>query len=172
MPVLIWGLTFFAAAFILHFSIWKVRIPFRQTNALIAIFFSTLSLGLVLLFVSGNSIHLQNQFMPGSPFEYLHIALLSASLALAYIITYSALEVDSPSLSLILALNQAANGLTKEEISRIMTDQKLVIPRIKDLIRDKHITEERGLYRISKKGRNFILIFILYRNILGLGKGG
>lgn len=163
MRILIFGLSFFIIAFILHFTIWKIRVPRRQINALLMFFFGTLAL----------SILLSSLFVGIGLLEYLQIILLFTSLTAAYIITYSAIEVDSPSLSLMLAFSAAGRaGLVMEDIYKFMTDEKLVIPRINDLVRDKLITDDYGKYRLTRSGKNFVLIFILYRNFLGLGKGG
>lgn len=160
MFVLFWSLLLFIAAFLLHLIIWKIRIPRRQTNTLLGIFFGIYILG-ILLFV-------RPEF-----FEGLYIFVFFASLTLAYIITYSAVEVDSPSLSLVMAFNKSASfGLSRENISEFMTDEKLVIPRINDLVRDKLIYVDSGKYKLTAKGKNFIIIFILYRKLLGAQKGG
>lgn len=160
MHVLSCGLIFFSIAFILHFIIWKIRIPRRQTNALFAIFFGICILGIFLFAKSGF-------------FESLYIFVLFSSLTLAYIITYSAIEVDSPSLSLVTAFdNNAKAGLSREDISKFMTDSKLVIPRISDLVRDKLVYSDSGKFKLTAKGKNFIRIFILYRRLLGAQKGG
>jgi len=162
MHVLSWGLIFFSVAFILHFIIWKIRVPRRQTNVLLAIFFGVCILGIFLFAKSGF-------------FESLYIFVLFSSLTLAYIITYSAIEVDSPSLSLVMAFDKSqSSGLSRENISKFMTDEKLVICRINDLVRDKLIYKDAqtGKFKLTISGKRFVKIFVLYRRLLGAQKGG
>ncbi len=162
MHVLSSGLIFFSIAFILHFIIWKIRVPRRQTNALLAIFFSVCILGIFLFAKSGF-------------FESLYIFVLFSSLTLAYVITYSAIEVDSPSLSLVMAfVKSGRSGLNREDISKFMTDEKLVICRINDLLRDKLIYKDpqTANFKLTTSGRNFVTIFVLYRRLLGAQRGG
>lgn len=159
MYVLFWGLVYFTTAFVVHFIIWKIRIPRRQTNALLGIFFATFILSII--------------FLKPDFFESLYIFVLFTSLTLGYIITYSAIEVDSPSLSLVMAFDKSAkDGLSREEISKFMTNEKLVITRINDLVRDKLIYNDSSKFKLTVKGRRFIRIFILYRRFLGAQKGG
>lgn len=160
MYILFLGLSLFIIAFLLHFIIWKIRVPKRQTNTLLGIFLGVYLLD-IFLFVR-----------PGF-FECLYIFVLFISLTLAYIITYSAIEVDSPSLSLVMAFIKSGSvGLSRDDIFKFMSDKKLVISRISDLVRDKLIYKISEKYKLTRKGRNFILIFILYRKLLGAEKGG
>ena len=49
MRVLCIALTIFAAGFMVHWICWRVRIPRRQTAALLAIFGLTIAAGLIAL---------------------------------------------------------------------------------------------------------------------------
>ncbi len=174
MKVLLWGLAFFILSLILNLFIWRVRLPKRQTNALLKIFYGVFVLGIILFEVSkAFNDNTSYQFLPNGIPEYLHLFLLFTSLSLAYIITYSAVEVDSPSLVMVLAVNKAGrNGLSKTEFAELLTNERLVIPRINDLVRDKLIFLNRDKYKLTSNGRLFISIFILYRKIMNAQKGG
>lgn len=104
---------------------------------------------------------------------YLHIALLVVSLALFYITTYSAIEADSP--SLVMAMNiaqEGLKGLSKEQLFQTVSDDILIKPRIIDLVNARLIYLDSDRYKITKKGAYFIRIFILYRRLINLPKGG
>ncbi|MCZ7644144.1 MAG: hypothetical protein M5U26_02505 [Planctomycetota bacterium] len=93
--------------------------------------------------------------------------------AAAYIITYSAVEVDSPSLVMIMSVDQAgAEGLPKVDFHRRMNDDVLVRPRLRDMLRDGLAVREDGRYRLTAKGRRSIRVFVLFRRLMRLSKGG
>lgn len=157
MKTLLWGSVIFGVSFIFHLGVWKVRLPKRQTRALLIIFFGALAAFFV-FFRGYASLSLQG---------CLSVGLFVVSLTLAYIITYSAMEVDSPSLVMVNAIAGAGpEGLPKGRFDEMMTDDVLVIPRIKDLLRDGHVYLEGGRYRLTPKGESFIRIFIFYRKLL------
>jgi hypothetical protein len=162
MKVLFWGIILFCCAFFVHLIVWRIRLPKRQTKTLLVIFFGTLLIG---LFTLGSA----KFILP----EYLHIVLFVTSLTLAYMITYSALEADSPSLVMIMSIaNAGITGLLKTQFEQRMTDDVLIIPRIQDLLRDQMIYEQEGKYKLTSKGLLFARIFIVYRHILNISQKG
>ncbi|OGH51475.1 MAG: hypothetical protein A3G13_01865 [Candidatus Levybacteria bacterium RIFCSPLOWO2_12_FULL_37_7] len=172
MVVFIWSFVISIIAFLIHFIVWKIKIPKRQTRALISIFFLVLVVFIIgILVVQGFNIHCS--FLPGTLPQYLHISLFVISIMLAYIITYSALEADSPSLVMVMEIHKAGQyGLPVESFKQAMTDEVLVIPRVSDLVRDKLIYLEEKKCVLTGKGKLFANIFIFYRHLLNLNKGG
>lgn len=171
MNVFFWSVVFLSVAFLLHLVIWKIHLPTRQTRALLLIFFGTLMVGLLCLW--GMKIFLPSRMIPALFPQYLHIALFVMAFTLAYLITYSAIEADSPSLVMMLAIADAGpDGLPKVHFEQRMTDELLVLPRIRDLVRDKMVTLANGKYVLTPKGKRFALIFIVYRRILGIAEKG
>ena len=172
MSVLIFGSSVFFVYFLIHLIIWKLKVPKRQTIALLKIFFLTLVLFVIFMIISSLSGQC-NDYIPKNMSDYLHIFFLSLSLNLAYIITYTALEADSPSLVIILSIAEAGlNGISKKEFEQKMNNDILVNPRIKDLLLDKLVYLDSNIYKLTKKGILFISIFIIYRNLLNAPKGG
>jgi len=105
--------------------------------------------------------------------EYEMVFLYFISLTLAYIITYSAIEADSPSLAIVLTINSAGSyGLEEEVLDKIMTNDILVKPRIRDLIIDKMVYVDGEKYKLTPKGLLLVRTFIFYRKILNTEKGG
>lgn len=173
MKVLFWGSALFCLAFSLHLIVWKVHIPERQIKVLLQIFFGTSIIGLLSLWAVSNFIAVFSIYVPKFFSEYLHIMLFLTSLTLAYMITYSGIEVDSPSLVMIMLIaNAGPNGLDEKEFAKIMTDDLLVKPRVKDLILDRMVYLDGNKYRLTPKGLLLAHIFIFYRKILNAGKGG
>jgi hypothetical protein len=105
--------------------------------------------------------------------EILRVCVLYVSLVLAYLITYSAIEVDSPSLVIILKIAESGdNGIESSALSAWLTDELLVDPRLADLVRDKAARLENGRYHLTPKGMLLAEIMVFYRRLLKAGKGG
>ena len=95
------------------------------------------------------------------------------SLLLAYMITYTALEADSPSLVMVMTIGSAGpEGLDKKKFDRLMSDDTLIVPRIEDLVLDKMVYMDGDKYRLTPKGVLMARIFVFYRKLLGAPKGG
>jgi len=104
---------------------------------------------------------------------FLRIALFSGSVFAAYIVSYPAIEADSPSLLIALAVAKAGgNGVSQAELCARFDDANLIYPRLNDLLTDKMAVLEGGKYKITAKGVLLSRIFAAYRDILGAGKGG
>lgn len=147
--------------------------PRRQTKRLLQILLATLIAGLVSLWVISKFSITYSLYVPNNFSEYLHIALFFISLTLAYMITYSAIEVDSPSLLMIMAITEAGlEGLDKKELEQKMSDEILIKPRFEDIIIHRMSYLEGHKYKLTRKGSFIAKIFIFYRKILNLGKGG
>ena len=167
--MLCFGLSLFLFAFFFHLVLWRFYIPKRQTRTLLVLFVMVWILGLAFRYYLADS-----EIVPSFSFvDSLHVSLLYASLYASYAVTYIALEVDSPSLVIALRIAKAGSrGLPREELHRLTDNDLLVVPRVRDLVRDRWIFFEKERYRLTRKGRFFAELFILFRGILRAGKGG
>jgi len=173
MTILLWGITLFFVAFFFQIIIWKIHIPERQTQALVILFFCILAIGLFFLAIISHLYRISNLPVPRAYSDYLHIALFFTSLTLAYMITYSAIEVESPSLLMILKISDmGTQGLDRKDLEETMNDELLIIPRVRDLLTDRMAYLEGEQYKLTRKGKVAAKIFIFYRKILNAGKGG
>lgn len=173
MKILFWGLMLFALAFCLHLIIWRIRIPKRQTSALLTIFIFTLFIGLLGLGIISVSYTNSNPFILQKISECFHISLLFISFTLAYITTYSAIEVDSPSLLIVKRVAESgANGLEISKLEEITDDDLLVKPRIENLLTDKLIYLCGDKYKLTAMGLLIARVFRFYRKLLNAPKGG
>lgn len=172
MKVLFWGLCLVALAFVLHLIVWKIHLPKRQIKTMLLMFFGTLIFGSAFLWTHP-AISLFGIGVPDGWIEYVRIALLFTAFTLAYMITYTGLEADSPSLVMALSISQAGpEGLSKNVFFQQMTDDILIKPRVRDLVTDKMAYLDGDTYRLTPKGILLANIFVVYRSILGAGKGG
>ena len=123
MNVLVWSIALLGLAFGLHLAVWRIRLPARQTRALLTVFFGVLVAGLAALGAAGVMAPRWAPYLPAWPAQLLHVGLFFVSVTLAYMITYSALEADSPSLVMIQAIADAGDdGLDERRFDQAMTD--------------------------------------------------
>ena len=160
MKILICGLALFGLAFLLHVLIWRIKKPANSIKSLVLLF--------ILVLVVGSILSPVHEFS-----SYVYIWVFFLSLFAAYLLSYPAIEVDSPSLVIVMRIFQSGKaGLNLEKLGQLSKNNLLVEPRLKDLVDAGLVDLSSSVYKINRKGRMFIFPFIFYRNILGLGKGG
>lgn len=159
MKVLFYASLTFLTALLLHLVIWKICLPKRNRPVvLVNIFFWVLVLGTIILKNYSGCL------------DYI---VLYCSLAAAYIVSYPAIEADSPSLAITYNIAKVSKaGLANLELYEIMTDETLVVARVNDLLNDGliHIKSER--YFLAPQGLFLAGLFVWFRKLLNLPKGG
>jgi len=150
----------FLVVFLIHIGIWRIKKPLRQTRVLLFIFFGFLFAEIVFLGI-------KDHFNGPVLIELLHISVIYTSMALGYIVFYSAMEVDSPSLRMVMAIHdEGSQGLERGLLDNLMTEDVLVKPRLMDLIRDEMVVFSDSKYKIAPKGRSLIKILNLYYGLI------
>ena len=173
MKTLVWGIALISLSFLTHLIIWRVRLPLRQTKTLLVLFFGILSIGLMTNYFLAQWLGEPQQWLFYSIPEYLQIVIFFTALTLGYIITYSALEADSPSLVIILSIHKSGKeGMSKQKFEQLMNNTILIDPRIADLERDQMVIFNHGKYQLTSKGRRFAQLFTVYRRMLRANVGG
>ncbi len=169
MAVFLYTLILLLAAFSVHVCVWKIRLPRNHSKALMFIFLSVLAIGILGAFVWGRTWIGMADFG-----EYFQIIAAYVAVMLAYVVTYSGIEVDSPSLVMVLDVDRAGpEGLAQECFIRDMNNERLVLPRINDLLKGGLAELDNGLYRLTPKGKAVARLFCFYRWLLGKKhKGG
>ena len=159
--------------FLLHVIVWKIYLPKYQTKVLLQILFGTLIVGLGIL-LTKLEIEVFGIKVPKNTIEYFHVFLFVTALSLSYMITYSALEADSPSLVMIMSIADAGEkGLDRATLQVNLDDDILIKPRVMDLILNKMAYTDGEKIYLTSKGVIFAQVFTSYRNLIGLEiKGG
>lgn len=150
-------------SFLAQIVLWKIRLPDQQIRALLIIFAIVFGLWLVGALVFSVAL-----------LEVLHVGLFYLSISLCYVITYSAVEADSPTLSLIHLLGgKRAQGCSGDEIARFLTQHSFVRARLAALVHSGLIREQNGRYVIAGKHSIAFRIILGFRKVYGsIPKGG
>jgi hypothetical protein len=158
----------FAAAFLVHWLWWRVRIPGRQTAVLLGIFFTTLGAwGLAAGLLP------ESLLAPRSIWELLHVAMFHVALSLAYVVAYSAIEHRSPSMTVLTFVADAgAAGRPVAEVRAILEAASPVETRLAAMLREGMVQEADGAYRLAVKGRAWAVVLSNWRRFLRLPRGG
>lgn len=147
----------------IHVAIWRFHHPKQHALALIVILLLVL---IVFLIISTGSFQLPL-------IDIAAISLLYVALSCAYIQIYPASQADSPSLRILLIVDQnKTRGLSEGEIKTFFTSKSLLDDRINDLLHSGLISKtNQQEFTLTKKGKILILPFIVLRNLIGLPKG-
>lgn len=163
MRLLAVAVVVFAAAFLCNLALWRIRAPRRQIKALLRLYFGALAAALLLGWA------MNQPALRFSPAETVHLLLFYTSLTLGYIITCQAVQVDSPSLVIVLDIAAAGpGGLGRDQLLAQASDEILVRPRLNDLVRDEVVEFDGTTYRMRRRGGRFLAVIVGWRRLMGL----
>jgi MFS family permease len=156
--------------FCIHLVWWRVHLPRRQRSVLLALFIGG---GLLLAPAAGWLAGLAG-LGTLSWIQWLNVALGVVAFALAYVVTYSALEADSPTLSLLRFIEERGrSGATFEELTDFINRRPFVAARLGALIEEDMLVEEGGRYRLSQHPYTLFRLVLCHREtILGIKEQG
>jgi hypothetical protein len=151
-------------AWLVHLVLWRLRLPEAQLKALLVIFavvWAVAALSFLTGFVGFGS------FAAGWLVGFLYFCLIYWSAAFCYMITYSAMEGDSPTLSLTRHLHRRGEeGVSHEEIEEFFQQRPFVGARVKALVTDNVFIKEEGGYRLSPGSYVFFRVILGYRRVV------
>lgn len=170
---LLWSLAVFLVSIGLHVVVWRVHAPRRHTRVIVIIFLAVLAAAMGGGALIEDGAPRLAAWLPSCPAEQGQMVIVVLSLLAAYIITYSAMEADSPTLVMIRELGRAgAEGVERNHFHRVMSDDLLVVPRLEDLLRDGLARLEGECYVLTLKGRLMTGAILAHRNLMRRGPGG
>jgi hypothetical protein len=162
------GVGLFVLAFVIHLVWWRIRVPYRQLPTLFKWFMLFLPLGVGALYLLGLW-PVERLVSPATAV----VALLYFSLTITYVITYSALEADSPTLTLIRWIAQRPDGATEKELESFMATRPFIQARLKALHVDKMAVQRDGRVYLNGQPSFFFRLIIAWRALYGpIDKGG
>jgi len=170
MLILLWGTALLGIGFFVHVIIWRWRKPANSAIALVTVFLSVLILGVAGALIPLDSV---NALQPRTILELAQIVLFFFAGMSAYINTFPAIETESPSLAIALLIQENTDqGLTRDDIHARLDASYGVLPAYRNLVAERMVTCESGIYRLTRKGRLIARIFHAYRLIIGKEFGG
>jgi hypothetical protein len=153
--------------------IWRRRRPRAQYTALLALYLGALPLATAALIGARLAWPAAAGALPLEPVDYATFAVLYVALVLAVGTTYSAVQADSPTMSILLAVEAAGTrGLGQDELVDRFPDRVLVVPRLDDLLAGGLARLRDGRYVIRRRGVLLARTFVAFRRILGMERGG
>lgn len=173
MASLVSALGAFSLWLIVHLVVWRLRKPVGQYVALGGLCLAVLVFALTGLSALQPANRDLGAFLPSTALGVFNFTMLYAALALAYLVTYSAVQADSPTMTILLRVGEAGpTGLSLDEILAQLNDDVLVVPRLEDLVVGKLVRRDGGRYVIGPRGALLARTYICYRALLGMEKGG
>jgi hypothetical protein len=162
MAVFLSAFGVFAIAFAIHLIWWRLRVPRRQAAVLSALFLSVAIAGF-------GTIAIGNPFPGEMPVPRILLSvLLFFSFSAAYLILFSALEADSPTLTVIgLIAERGSRGIHRQEVISIMQRHSYVKLRIEQMVTDGMVVEMPNGLRLASQGLWLTSIVLFYRTMLG-----
>ncbi len=162
-------LTLFSAAFLLHWILWRIRVPRRQSAVLLAVLLAALPVGLaVVTFMPALQL-----FRPHGFWQFVQVSTFHIALTLAYVVAYSAIEGRSPSMTLLSYVADArGKGRSRAELEAVFRDDDPVTLRLEALVRDNMIARDGSGYVLTAKGWGWARCFGTFRSLLKMQKGG
>jgi hypothetical protein len=173
MTALFLAILLFLLAFVIHIIIWRIKQPSATAQTLIVVMCGGICGGAGALWFGGQFFPALQPMLPDTLGNWLQPVVTALSAAAVYVMTYPALEVESPTLVMIdLLAGSEPNGLSRDDLYGRLDDSFLVTPRLDDLLREGLMTEIAGRCRLTARGRKLSQIFQAWRRLLGAGIGG
>lgn len=167
--MLVFSIATFVVALAAHFVIWWIRLPRSHTTSLLKIFALTLAAALAV----NRLLPLPAGWGPRTAWEHLLMITFHFSLALTYIIFYSAVEGDSPTCRIVASVADAGHrGLSRADLSGILDNERVVLSRVRAMVQQGLAREEGGLLRLTPAGLAFARLYFAVERIFGLKRGG
>jgi len=158
------GIALFLMAFAVHVLLWRIHVPKRQGRMLAVIFLVVLIVGVGLL-LSPAAASIGPDF---SLLRRILTILLYCSFCTVYLILFTAIEADSPTLTMIaLIFDRRAQGIGREELLRSIDFNSFSRLRLDQLLRDDMVLLDGERLRPTRKGRIVVDIILTYRYLLG-----
>ena len=152
-----------AAGFLIHLVLWRIRLPRQQFLTLLIIF--------GVIFCAWFAAY-GVRFLALS--DLLHVTMAYASISVGYVVLYSAFNLDSPTLGLMLYVAEAkAAGRSREEVLAFLGKRSFVKGRLGQLLDSGLVREENARYVVIGIGSPGFRFILAYRKLYGsIPKGG
>ncbi len=166
MNALLFGTGLAVFAFFIHVLLWRVRVPRREWRALVLVFTVIAVLALTAVLISPRLA----RFGMSTP-RLILAGLLFGGLGIVYLILFSALESDSPTLTMLQLVRQhRRSGITESELAHRSAKRAYARVRLQQMLRDGLAEQAGSRIRATRRGKRVTLIVLVYCRMLGLGR--
>jgi hypothetical protein len=151
----------FLLAFAIHLIWWRRKVPRRQSFALLTLFLLTGACGFAIVLFADLA-YGELRFP-----RLLLAVLLYGSFCVVYFIVFSALEADSPTLTMVRFVADAGpRGIHRDDLMRAMERHSYVQTRIDQMITDGMAVETLTGLRLAPQGLWLSALVLFYRRLL------
>jgi hypothetical protein len=166
MTVLLAGAGLLFLSFCVQLALWRIFVPTRQICALLVVF-------ILVPLIAVGFVQLTGMSMPAalSAAETVRLAIFYVSCALTYIVLYSAIEEQSPTLAIISYVAEKSQCSTADLVDRFGRGHELS-QRIELLARSEFVRQQGDHYRLSPAGNRLAKLFDAANRLFGLESGG
>ncbi|MEQ8788003.1 MAG: hypothetical protein RIC55_16975 [Pirellulaceae bacterium] len=162
------GITFGTLAFVFlaHVIMWRIRLPEKPLKLLLYMFLVSITAVLVVHFKIEDSLLKRDIPHLSGLADYLAVILLYVPISLAYIIGYTTLQVDSPTLSLIWEMHRTgAAGMSSDDISRFSSERPFVRDRLDALLEQGVIVRRNDRLFAANRLLPMFRVVLFYRSL-------
>lgn len=168
MSVLVIGAGLLVLAFIVQVALWRIALPERQTRALLVLFSVVPILVFGIASASGHPLVL-------STAELARLGMMYVSCSLAYVVLYSAIEMQSPTLAIVLDIAaRGSEGRTGADLLVRFGRDDPMAGRLAAMERSGWVCRNGDVLRLTAQGRGYARLFEHASTLVGVGrtKGG
>jgi hypothetical protein len=159
MLILLLVILTIALAMIIQIIIWRIKKPKNEYLAILIIF------NIIFFITIFLTIYLDWELLI---FDWLHIIIIYYSLVFAYLIAYTSIEGDSPSIIIAIEVyNSKKKGVTVEDLEKKITNKRFINPRIRALLDNNIVFEDNKKIFMSKKGHFSLILMKIIHFYLG-----
>ena len=169
MSALLIAIGAFVGFVAVHVIVWRLHRPRTQYVTLGALWLAVLvgALGIAHLTLPRGDVPALHGV------DYANLVMLYVALALPYFTTYSAVQADSPAMTVLLRIDRAGPaGVSPQELRRRIDNQHLVLPRVDDLLRAGLISRDGERLVVGSRGVWMAGVHVWFRALLRMEKGG
>jgi hypothetical protein len=157
--VLLFAITLLLLAFVIHVFWWHIRMPRSATLALLFLFTTVIA-----LFITFSSL---------TTHQLVELMLLYSSCALVYVILYSAIEQQSPTLAIVEFIHRfGEEGCDESALYQHVCPDEEMTKRLQVMQQSGWVKTHDGHSYLSQKGVYLATLFYYSSAIFGLRSGG
>jgi len=154
------------ASFLVQLAVWRIAFPRSQTRALLVIF------TIVPLCAAGLAVAGIHAFSM-SPADATRLILAYVAFTLSYAVIYSAIEHQSPALSIITQVAEAEpEGCRTADLEARFAEDNPITDRIGIMVRGAWLSSSHDVITLTPAGETYAKIFEYAAGFVGIADGG